>query len=235
VSTLNLVKRVFHAVLSPRSPWGRSVIKRFHQMYYHSPDSWARNTFLGFPILQNPLDLQLYQEVIFRNRPKFIVQTGVAGGGSLLYFATLLDLIGAPAEAVVVGIDIKLTPDAKRLSHPRIRIYQGSSIEPAALDFVNQFVPNGARGMVVLDSDHSKKHVCAELAYYERYVDVGQYLVVEDTNVNGRPVSPYHGPGPYEAAEDFLAATQHFERDDALWERNLFSFHQYGWLKRVRL
>jgi cephalosporin hydroxylase len=221
------IRRLLGRTVSPL------VVDTFHSLYYRSRDTWELNTFLGYPVMQSPQDLYTYQELIYRLKPAYVLQTGVAFGGSLLYFASLLDAMGAPAGAVVVGIDIELTQKARSLSHPRIRLFEGSSVDPAVVGKARALLPEGV-GLVSLDSDHSERHVLAELEVYKSLVSVGSYLVVEDTNVNGHPVYRNHGAGPHEAVERFLRENPGFVRDEYLWKRNKFSFHQGGWLKRVK-
>jgi cephalosporin hydroxylase len=143
----------------------------------------------------------------------------------------MLDLIGAPPSAVVVGIDIGLSEQARKLTHPRIRLFEGSSTDPALVNQIKRILPGGD-GIVVLDSDHTRQHVLAELNIYQDLVTIGSYIVVEDTNINGHPVYRSFGPGAFEAVTDFLKENRAFGRDDALWKRNQVSFHQRGWLKR---
>src|SRR5256885_5471193 len=97
----------------------KKITDYFHRFYYNSPDTWFKNTFLGYEIRQCPLDLQLYQEVVARIRPSFILQTGVNHGGLLLFFSSPFGLFKTAAVEFVIGTDLTLTERARTLTHPR--------------------------------------------------------------------------------------------------------------------
>jgi cephalosporin hydroxylase len=205
------------------------LLDRFHRRWYRGPDTWESNSWLGVKTLKCPLDLWIYQEILFRTRPDLIVETGTARGGSAYYLAGICDLIGTGR---IVTIDVGVS--ALRPEHPRITYLTGSSTDPGIVAGVRDAVRPGERVMVLLDSDHSKQHVLEELRAYAPLVTEGNYLVVEDTNVNGHPVMPQHGPGPMEALEEFLgedAATGFIVDRDC--ERLLLTFNPSGFLLRT--
>ena len=219
------MKNIIKKILSP------IVIKFFHYIWWQSKDTWPRNKFLGYEILQCPFDLQIYQELIFASKPEFILQTGICGGGSIVYFSSILDLMGASNDVKVIGVDIELSEEAKEIKNDRVILFEGSSTNEEVVSKIKNYT-TGKKGIVILDSDHSETHVLNELSIYKDFVLKGCYLVVEDTNLNGNPVHPNFGPGPYEAVKKFLHENKDFRQDNKLWKRNLFSFHQYGWLVR---
>ena len=198
-----------------------------------SKDTWPRNKFLGYEILQCPFDLQIYQELIFASKPEFILQTGICGGGSIVYFSSILDIMGASNDIKVIGVDIELSKEAKDIKNGRVILFNGSSTSDEVVSKIKDYT-QGKKGIIILDSDHSETHVLNELSIYKDFVQKGCYLVVEDTNLNGNPVHPNFGPGPYEAVKKFLLENKDFRQDNQLWKRNLFSFHQYGWLVRTK-
>jgi cephalosporin hydroxylase len=204
------------------------VIDDFHRLYYHSAsDTWQNTRWMGADVLKLPLDLWLYQEYLFDRRPDVVIECGTYMGGSALYMAHVMDLIG---HGEVVTIDLVERPG--RPEHPRIRYVGGSSTDPAIVADVAARV-DGRTAMFILDSDHSEAHVYAELQAYSPLVGVGELIIVEDTNVHGRPVYPEHPAGPGEARDRFLA-----ERDDFVVlpesEKFLVSFNPGGVLTRVR-
>jgi cephalosporin hydroxylase len=183
----------------------RQHLDAFHRDYYASR-VWQRTFWLGVPTTKYPTDLIAYQERLYETRPDLIVECGTHLGGTAYFFASLCQLLG---HGRVLTIDPLFLPN--RPTHSRLAYLKGSSTDAATVDHVRGLKGMGSC-MVVLDSDHSKSHVLNELRLYAPLVSSGQYLIVEDTNVNGHPVYPEHGPGPREALEDFLREDSGFER-----------------------
>ena len=207
----------------------QSVVTEFHRLYFDARAfnmTWRNTYFMGTAILKCPLDLWLYQEILHAVRPAVIVETGTAFGGSALYLASICDILDTGR---IITIDIE--ERTGRPEHPRITYLTGSSVAPEMVDRVTGAVGNDAPVMVLLDSDHRRDHVLAELEAYSPLVTRGSYLVVEDTNLNGHPVEPDHGPGPMEAMEVFLGSHTDFKHDPAM-DKFLFSFNPRGYLKR---
>ena len=143
--------------------------RAFHVAYYDMPNTWTKNSWFGTPIQQFPSDLLIYQEIMARRVPDFIVQTGVFDGGSALFLAHMLDLAGAPEPAQVVAVDIELRASARALNHPRIRLIEGDSTAPDIIAQIESHlagIPFVNGGMVSLDSDHRARHVAKELDLY---------------------------------------------------------------------
>lgn len=208
----------------------KHTIEAFHQLFYDTGHrTWRDTRCLGVPVWKTPLDLWIYQEMVFELRPDLIVETGTSFGGSALWFAVLCDLVG---NGSVVSIDIARREQSMAPpEHPRITYLLGSSVSDEIVAEVRARAEAVQTTMVVLDSDHSRDHVLAELRRYGPMVSPGGYLVVEDTNVNGHPVMPAFGPGPMEAVEAFLADDPEFEIDVAR-EKFLFTFNPHGFLRR---
>lgn len=202
------------------------VLSRFHILSYHS-GALQQTYWLGVPILKSPLDCWVYQELLWEQRPDVIIETGTDRGGSALFFATLCDLMG---HGSVVTIDVR---DSAAIRHPRVTRLVGDSTSPSILERVRETISGSESVMVVLDSDHRAAHVGRELRCYRDFVTVGSYMVVEDTNVNGHPVLPEHGPGPFEAVHEFLADDPDFSIDKSR-EKFLLTYFPDGFLKRVR-
>lgn len=197
-------------------------------------------SWLGIPIIQNPYDIVLMQELLFTLRPDVIVETGIAHGGSLIYYASLFELLG---HGQVIGIDIDIREHNRKLleKHPmieRITMLEGSSTDPAVIARVEGLIKPNDRVMVILDSDHRKPHVYEELRLYERLVTPGSYMVVFDTfmpylkGLEG--ASPdCDGNSPMEAVDQFLSENDSFVVDPAYGKFYISSCPR-GFLKRVR-
>jgi cephalosporin hydroxylase len=212
------------------TPAEQSATDAFHRAYYESWTTGRRTidlSWFGYQTLKCPLDLWIYQEIIVETQPELIIECGTNAGGSALYLASICDLAGA---GQVISIDIEARSD--RPKHKRIQFITGSSTDPGVVATLRNKAA-GRRTLVILDSDHSKAHVLAELRAYSDMVPIGCYLIVEDTNVNGHPAFPSFGPGPMEALREFLASTDAFQVDRDR-ERLMMTLNPSGYLKRIR-
>jgi cephalosporin hydroxylase len=211
--------------LGVRSTNSKAVWK-FHRMYYDSY-VYRRTYWRGVETQKCPLDLWIYQEIIHELHPDVIVETGTFSGGSALYLASLFDLLG---RGRVITVDIEPQPGLP--THPRITYVQGlSSTAPEAVAKVNAMIKDTDEVMVILDSDHSRDHVLNELRVYGKMVTPRQYLIVEDTNINGHPALPDFGPGPMEALDVYLKENDAFEMDPSR-EKFFMTFNPRGYLKK---
>lgn len=208
----------------------RSLIARlFHIIFYASSErTWANTKWMGATILKNPFDMWVYQELLFEKKPDLLIECGTNKGGSALYFANMFDLIG---NGRIVSVDINNNPG--KPIHPRIEYLVMSSTSDECMQELQKRIRPGEKVMAVLDSDHSMKHVRRELELYGPIVSTGQYMVVEDSNVNGHPVTRSYGPGPMEAIHDFLKVNRDFQIDEGR-EKFMVTFFPDGWLRKVR-
>ena len=170
-------------------------------------------TWLGRPIIQYPQDLMVLQEIIWRTKPDLIIETGIAHGGSLIFYASMLELIG---RGHVLGIDIDIREHnyVEIIKHPmvnRISMIQGSSIDDEIVEVAREFAKG--KTMVCLDSLHTHDHVLRELELYSPLVTKGCYLVVFDTCIEDLPETdrPWgKGNNPRTALDEFLKSNDRF-------------------------
>lgn len=207
-----------------------------------APHKYAYNfSWMGRPIIQFPQDMVAMQEIIWATRPDLIIEAGVAHGGSLVYYASLLQLMGH-GDVLGIDIDIRAHNRAAIEAHPmahRITLLEGSSIAPDTIAAVHAHA-RGKRCLVVLDSNHTHEHVLAELRAYAPLVCEGGYCVVMDTIVDDMPASMFPdrpwGPGdnPKTAVRQYLTETADFVVDERMDAKLLLTVAPSGYLRRVR-
>ncbi|MEZ6128499.1 MAG: cephalosporin hydroxylase family protein [Planctomycetaceae bacterium] len=212
---------------------------------------------LGRPIIQVPQDMIAMQELIWDIKPDLIVETGIAHGGSLVMSAAMLSLIEycdaarngrtldpAKPQGMVLGIDIDIREHNRTAieAHPmgnRIKMIQGSSIDPKIVSQVTEIASTFKRVLVCLDSNHTHEHALAELNAYARLVSVGSYCVVFDTAIEDLPADLFPdrpwGPGdnPKTAVRSFLADNTNFQVDTAIDNKLLITVAPDGYLRRA--
>ena len=207
-----------------------NVVSEFHKLFYQQR-AFKKCRWMGMPIWKNPLDLWIYQEIIYNFMPDIIVETGSYKGASAHYFRSMMKLVEYSGEVISIDIVRREFP-----SMPGLEFLTGSSIDYSIVEYVKRRCHNKTV-MVVLDSDHSKDHVLKELNIYSEIVTPHQYLIVEDTNLNGHPVitKGFDGntPGPMEALVEFMRTNNDF-RIDHVCEKLLLTMHPKGFLLKKK-
>ena len=203
---------------------------------------------MGRPIIQYPQDLVAVQEIIWDVKPDLIIETGVAHGGSAVFFASLLELnalSSGPKDAEVWCVEIDLRAHNREAlvvhpMYPRLRIFDGSSVDTKIGAIIAEKAEKCERVMVILDSNHTHEHVLGELNLYASLVSVGSYCVVFDTVIEDldgvefvdRPWGK--GNNPKTAVAEFLKTNSDFVVDYSIDEKLLISAAPGGYLKRVK-
>lgn len=197
---------------------------------------------LGLPIIQLPQDVLMLQELIWRGRPDLIIETGVARGGSTVFYASMLELMGGPGR--VMGIDVDIRPHNRSAleEHPlfhRIELVEGSSVDPEVTGRATEAAHAAERVMVVLDSNHTHEHVLEELRHYGPLVTRDCYLVVFDTIIEELPEESLRdqpwgrGDNAATAVRQYLSEQHRFEVDSSIDDRLLISHAPGGYLTCV--
>jgi cephalosporin hydroxylase len=201
-------------------------------------------SWMGRPIIAYPQDMIAMQEIIWDVKPDLIIEAGIAHGGSLVYYASLLEIIGG--TGIVLGLDIDIRKHNRDLieSHPMIKRIQMIEGDSTSLDVANQvyeIARNKKRILVCLDSNHTHDHVLKELQLYAHLTSIGSYCVVFDTIVEdlppdympgGRPWNP--GNNPKTAVWEFLKSNNNFQIDKSIDNKILISVAPGGYLKRIK-
>jgi len=227
---------VYHLARKPLagdSAGEKKVIDKFHEIFYAKKgQTWLANHWLGIQTSQNPNDAWITQEILVEQKPDVLVETGTKNGGSALIWATVMREVNPTSRVITIDI-VDKTAKARELPlfQERVDFLLGSSTDPRIVDEVKRRVA-GKRVVVLLDSDHSRRHVLAEMEAYAPIVTPGSYLIVQDGILSGHPVRDEMAGGPWEAIDEFLATHGDFQSDRER-ERLMFTYCPRGYLKRT--
>lgn len=207
-----------------------------HEYSYHF--SW-----MGRPIIQFPQDIVAMQEIIWRVQPELIIETGIARGGSLIFYASMLELLGGERHVLGIDVDIRAHNREAIEAHPmyrRIVMLEGSSTDEAIVARVHELARDRRPILVVLDSNHTHEHVLQELRAYAGLVTAGSYLVVFDTVIEQMPDDFYpdrpwrRGDNAATALREFLRKTDRFAVDEEIEAKLQITVAPGGYLRCLK-
>ena len=232
--TRHIIKKILGSCAGKtREEYGKHLKMSLRAWLLHHQKNiiFSKSSWMGVRSLKNPLDAWIYQEIIYEIKPDIIVEIGSYEGGSTLYLANLLDLLG---KGTVVSIDINR--DKYSVEHNRIVTITGDSSSLETVSEVSKLCSNGKSVLVIHDGDHRKEAVLKDLHLYSNFVSVGSYFIVEDGIVD--LFEPGDGiglceDGPLLAVEEFLSKNSNFVLD-AERERYILTYNPKGFLRRER-
>ena len=205
----------------------------YHYYYIHQGYRYGaqelQQQWLGRDIIKTPFDCCVYQEIIQKVKPDYIVELGVMFGGATLFYASICDIVG---HGKIIGIDITLSK-VKKIDNKRVSLIEGSSVSEDTYKKVKKIVGKGSV-LVIADSDHEKSHVLKELRLYSQLVSVGSYYIVEDSLNDVMGFHPVPNEGPQAAAKEFLAENDSFIIDRRIGEKYILTTNPTGYLLRVK-
>jgi cephalosporin hydroxylase len=209
-----------------------SVCEAYHDWYY-SQEIWKTTKFLDVVAFKSVADLWNYQEILTELKPSLVLEFGTYRGGSALYFAEVLKLVSAHSRVLTVDIDQSVVAERVR-RHECIELLESDTTNPkVAARFKELRRAYPGKAFFIVDSDHNREHVIAELMLLRDVTEPGDYVVVEDGNINGHPVLPDWGPGPYEALQAYFERYPDDYISDVERERKFgFTFAPMGFLIR---
>lgn len=208
------------------------LIADFHIIYF---DKVKVCSWMGQSCQKYPQDLINYQEVMFETQPDIIIECGTNAGGTALFLANMLKLIGKP-NGVVLTCDVRDIVTQKVRDTDNIKFFRGSSTSTEVFNAIKSHIKSTDRVMVILDSDHKNTHVIEEMKLYGSLVTKGCYMITEDGILNGHPIVPNYGPGPFEAIDDFMKNHNNgrFVADKERENKYLITNAVNGYLKKVK-
>ena len=215
--------------------WVDATVRDFHRLFYerglhanHGQGLHTQTRYHGIEAHKCPLDLWIFQEILWDVKPSLIIELGTYLGGTTLFLAHQLEVQRETGR--VLSIDNR---EFQRPVHPRIEYVFGNTLDVAILDRV-RCAARETQGpiLVIHDADHRYDGCLADLEAYSPFVTPDSYLIVEDTNVNGHPALVDWGPGPWEAVETFLSTHPDFSRDPNR-EKFLLTYNPGGYLWRT--
>ncbi len=216
-------------------PRDQEVVHNFTRLFQERKhDTWRKNRWLGVPTWQNPNDVWIVQEILSEQKPDFMIETGTQFGGSAILWAMVLREVNPNARVITIDIrDATKQARNRALFRERVDFMLGSSVDREIVAEIGKRV-DGKKVVVLLDSNHSRKHVLAELRAYAPMVNVGSYIIVQDGILGNVIPSPAElEEGPREAIHEFLATNDDFEIDKSR-ERLLHNYALDGYLKRIQ-